>query len=74
MTLIKIKQKEKQMKNKHPHKRSRLFDIGVFLICVAAGLQIAQMVGDKLNIKAQPTQEYQIPADRPPITDFNQKR
>jgi uncharacterized membrane protein len=65
------------MKNKYPRKKSRLFNLGLVCICIAAGLQIAQIVGDKLNpkpIKATPTQEYQIPADRPIIIDFNQKR
>ena len=63
--------------NKPRHKKSRLFTFGVFLICTACGLQIAQIVGDKLNpqpIKATPTRQYQVPEDRPLIKDLNQKR
>jgi hypothetical protein len=61
--------------NKQTNKPSRLFILGITLLSICAGLEIATFVSDSLESKpAKASQKYQIPADRPLITDFNQKR
>lgn len=64
-------------KRSHSNTPSRLFILGSTLMCIAAGLQVASWVSESLEskpAKAQQSQKYQIPPDRPLIKDFNQKR